>query len=151
MSHRCNVTCPPAGTRSICFLYWDLLMKDPWTPSQFALGERPVPPQRPARAPRHQPGEHFLKGPIPLAWMSRAGQLPGKALHVGIALWYLSGLHRGSPTVALCGAVLATLGVTRTIGYRALKALEDAGLVGVERQPGRYPRVTLLAGGTDHG
>ena len=30
---------------------------------------------------------HFLKGPIPMPWLIVAGNLPGKALHVGIALW----------------------------------------------------------------
>jgi hypothetical protein len=26
----------------------------------------------------------FLKGPIPLTWLSAAARLPGKALHVGL-------------------------------------------------------------------
>lgn len=38
------------------------------------------------------PGKTFLKGPIPLPWLQGAARLPGKALHVGVVLWFLSGL-----------------------------------------------------------
>jgi hypothetical protein len=42
--------------------------------------------------PRHSTGEKFLKGPIPLNWLSRASQLKGKSLQVGLSLWFLAGL-----------------------------------------------------------
>jgi DNA-binding MarR family transcriptional regulator len=121
---------------------------DRFNPDQLALARGPVKPlplaaQR--KAPRHQPGEKFLKGPIPMNWLNRAAGLPGKALHVGIALWHLAGLTRHVSTVSLSATVLRDMGISRTTGYRALAALEEAGLVRVERQPGRLSRVTILA------
>jgi hypothetical protein len=97
------------------------------------------------RAPRHRADERFLRGPIPWAWLVRAARQPGHALHVAVALWHLSGLHRQAAQVVLHSAVLRELGIARTTAYRALTALEDAALVAVERHPGRLPRVTLLA------
>lgn len=97
------------------------------------------------RAPRHRPDERFLRGPIPWDWLAQAARLPGHALHVAIALWHLSGLHRQAAQVVLHTAVLRELGITRTTAYRALAALEGAALIAVERHAGRLPRVTLLA------
>ena len=36
--------------------------------------------------------EPFIAGPLPLEWINHAASLPGKALHVGLALW-LSLIH----------------------------------------------------------
>lgn len=47
----------------------------------------------------------FLKGPIPLSWLTSAAQQRGHALHVGLALWYLVGVSR-SMTVNLRPTVL---------------------------------------------
>ena len=95
------------------------------------------------RPPRHKPGEKFLKGPVPLRWLTRAARLPGRSLHLGTALWYLAGLHRAR-TVSLPNSVLAQFGVDRHAKYRALNWLEGDALVIVERHPSRNPVVTLL-------
>jgi len=95
------------------------------------------------RPPRHKPGEKFLKGPIPLNWLAEAGQLRGKALHVAIVLWFQAGL-KCLRTVKLSNAVMKRFGVDRYAAYRGLKALENAGLVSVERHAGRLPVVTIL-------
>ena len=87
--------------------------------------------------------KRFLKGPIPLDWLIQAARQPGKAIHVGIALWFLSGLKR-SRKVALSKSTLNLLGVSRYSGYRGLAKLEKAGLVSVVRHPGRNPIVTIL-------
>jgi len=100
------------------------------------------------RAPRLARGQRFLKGPIPWAWLMRAAELPGRALHTAVALWFLSGVTR-SETVKLSGRPLAELGVDRHAKYRALAALEGAGLVRVTRSPGRNPVVTLLPVGSN--
>src|SRR5436190_17675163 len=84
------------------------------------------------RAPKFARGQRFLKGPIPWAWLMRAAQLPGRALHIGVALWFLSGLTR-SFTVKLGGRPLAELGVDRHSKYRALRQLENAGLIHLTR------------------
>ena len=119
-------------------------MTDSPDPQRLALGERKlaVPTQDTGPLRQKRPGR-FLKGPIPWAWLATAAQQPGKALHVAIVIWFLSGLKK-SRTIALPGSVLRTMGVNRHAGYRGLKALEKAALVTVERHPGRNPIVTIL-------
>jgi hypothetical protein len=104
--------------------------------------EAPAPtPDNPAR--RRVRGE-FLKGPVPLAWLSAASKLPGKAvLAVGLALWFEAGRRR-SNTVTLTSAILARFGVNRKGKYRGLASLEQAGLIEVVRVPRRNPVVTIL-------
>ena len=93
--------------------------------------------------PRHKRGETFLKGPVPLGWLAQAACLPGKALHVGVFLWFLAGL-KNTCVVLLANGRLSGFGVNRSAKYRALNSLEAAGLVSVQRRRGRSPRVTLL-------
>lgn len=93
--------------------------------------------------PRHRPGQKFLKGPIPLTWLTRAAALPGKSLHVGLTIWFLAGLTQ-SRTVKLSSIGAASFGVDRYAKYRALRWLEEAGLIVVDRKVGRSPRVTLI-------
>jgi hypothetical protein len=101
-------------------------------------------PVRPAiRPPRHRQGANFLKGPIPLSWLTVAAKQSGKALHVSMALWFLAGITRNR-TVPLSAKVTSQFGVNRYAAYRGLKALEHAGLVSAVRHPGRLPIVTIL-------
>jgi hypothetical protein len=117
-------------------------------PQRLKLGQQALAPKKTkrAKAPRHKPGEKFLKGPVPLNWLARAGQLPGKSLHVGVVLWFLAGMRRTN-SVALPNGVLKLLGVDRHAKYRALNCLEQVGLIEQERNAGRSPVVTLLAAG----
>ena len=114
-------------------------------PSRLKLGQKPfVPKKAPLKSPQpRKAGGKFLKGPIPLNWLSAAGLLPGKALHVGVALWFLSGVYRTN-TVKLSNGVLVLFGVDRHAKYRALNFLENAGLITCKRQAGRSPVVTIL-------
>jgi hypothetical protein len=97
---------------------------------------------RQSRQRQASPQEKFLKGPIPLPWLQCAAQLPGKALHVGIALWYLVGLTSSS-TVTMTRTCLKRFGIHHETGRRALLALEQAGLIHVERNGRKSPRVTI--------
>jgi hypothetical protein len=96
--------------------------------------------------PRPRKGEHYLGGPIPLGWLSRAADLPGKALHVSLALWFEALVRRSKgPVVQPRRATLGRFGAgSRRTLYRSLRALEGAGLVRVERRVGRPFRVTIL-------
>jgi len=85
----------------------------------------------------------FVKGPIPLAWIIQAASLPGKTLQVGVALWYLAGLKK-SRSVTLDSKTLNLMSVSRDAKSDALRRLEKAGLVTVERRSGRLPIVSLL-------
>lgn len=98
--------------------------------------------------PRHRRGERFLKGPIPEAWLCRAARLPGKALAVSLALWSQAGVERDR-CVKLTTRLRSRFGVGRQASYRALRALEAAGLVSVERHAGRSPTVCLLRAGAE--
>ena len=105
-------------------------------------------------AVRHSPrsgdrrSKGFIKGPIPLGWITKAAGMRGKTLHVAIVLWFLAGLKR-SRKVALSQSALRLFGVGRQASYRALSRLESAGLVSAARHPGRNPIVTILLTDTD--
>ena len=88
-------------------------------------------------------GGRFLKGPIPWSWITTATALPGRALLVGLCLWRLVGAMK-SNTVFFGNSELKPLGIDRASKSRALRALERVGLIKVTRQPGRFPKVTLL-------
>ena len=106
----------------------------------------PRAPER--RVPNARTRGHFLKGPVPLSWLMAAANLPGKALAVGIAIWFRSGLTK-SLTVSLPSTLLGLFGVDRSAKLRALRALEDARLIAVERTNGKNPLVTILAAPED--
>jgi hypothetical protein len=109
-----------------------------WESSQHVI---PLPTKR-VKARSHVE-QCFLKGPIPWAWLQRATPLPGKALAVGLVLWFLKGLRRQN-TVRLEPSKVRSLGLSRRQCYRGLEALEQAGLVAVQRQLGSAPTVTIL-------
>lgn len=98
------------------------------------------------RLPRPQVGRHFLKGPIPLDWLEVASRLPGRSLHVGVALWFLGGMHK-SPVIPLSNHTTRRFGLDRNSKYRGLDWLEQAGLISVKRKMGRAPIVTILEPG----
>jgi hypothetical protein len=79
---------------------------------------------------------------MPLEWVAAACKLPGKAVQVALAIWDLKSLNR-SPKVLLTQKQLEIFGVLRHAAYRALRQLEAARLVIVERKSGRAPRVTV--------
>ena len=105
-------------------------------------GERPVPGSVAQRL-RGKRQQRFLRGPIPWPWLEAAARLPGKALPVALALRYRAGLER-KDSVTLPAGLLTAMGVDRFAKARALAALERAGLIKVERRPGRGPVVTLV-------
>jgi CRP-like cAMP-binding protein len=88
-------------------------------------------------------GDSFLKGPIPLAWLNKAATLPGKAINLGIAIWWLHGMSRDK-AFKLTGKALAQLGISRDAASSALKGLEAQGLIRVQRSPGQRPTVEIL-------
>lgn len=93
--------------------------------------------------PRHRPGEPFLKGPIPWAWLEAAAASPGRALAVGLVIWQEAGCRKNR-TVTLTLARARRLGGSENAARRAVRNLAAAGLVAVEHVAGRALRVTLL-------
>ena len=111
-----------------------LALPRPGAASTQAPWPRSVGPKRSGR---------FLKGPIPLCWLTRAAALPGKALHVAIALWYRAGMQ-GTAGVSATNVLAAEFALDRHAKSRGIRALERAGLVAVTRVGGRSPVVDLL-------
>ena len=85
----------------------------------------------------------FLRGPIPLRWLGEAAQLPGKTLHVALALWWLHGMSQGR-SFKLTRTALEQFQIARDTAGDALVRLEQRGLISVERKPGRRPIVFIL-------
>jgi len=86
----------------------------------------------------------FLKGPIPMAWLRSAAELPGKAFQLGIAIWWLRPMSK-SENFKLTQRALDYAGISRDATYDALKRLEARGLIRVQRSPGRRPIVGILS------
>jgi len=89
--------------------------------------------------------EPFLKGPVPMPWLRAAARLPGKALCVGVELWFQVGLLK-SREVAVNLSRFKLNGIGRAAASRGLAALHAAKLVSVIRHPGRKPLVRLEVG-----
>ena len=102
-----------------------------------------LPDAKGRKLPQPAPGEHYLGGRIPWVWICSAARLPGQALAVGIQLWYRARISKSSE-VGISLSRLDHLGVSRSAASRALRELEDAGLVSVVRRGGRKPLVTIL-------
>lgn len=80
---------------------------------------------------------------LPVPWLERVAQVPGKALHVGIVLLYLAAIRK-SAEVRFSQSTLRRFRTSRDASYDALRRLSAAGLVHVVKSPGRSPVVTLL-------
>ena len=85
----------------------------------------------------------FLKGPIPLWWLTRAAALPGKALALGVALWWLHGMSKDG-SFKLTGKALEAMNVSRDAATDGLRRLEADGLVSVQRAKGKRPVVHIV-------
>ena len=85
----------------------------------------------------------FIKGPIPVGWISEAAALPGKALHLALAIQWLSGMNKGAPG-KVPKKVLATFSLSMDAYRDGLKRLEAAGLIRVSRLPGQSPLVRVV-------
>jgi DNA-binding transcriptional ArsR family regulator len=85
----------------------------------------------------------FIKGPIDVAWVRQAAQLGVTALLVGLALWYVKGLRR-TDSFIISNLMVAEWGIQPDAKSRALRKLEKAGLVSIERRGKRSPLVSLV-------
>jgi hypothetical protein len=86
----------------------------------------------------------FLKGPVPLSVLAAAGALPGQALLVLLAIRYRVDVT-ARPWVNLPASVMREFGFDRFTKRRALAALENAGLIRVQRAKGRSTTVQLAS------
>jgi hypothetical protein len=75
--------------------------------------------------------------------MCQAGRLGVKALMVGLALWHIRGLRKMN-TFIVSNLMLEAWGIQPDAKSRALRKLERAGLIRIDRQGKRSPKVTIL-------
>jgi DNA-binding transcriptional ArsR family regulator len=85
----------------------------------------------------------FVRGPLPLSWISKAARLPGKSLNAGLACWYLMFLKK-SYQFKLSNIVANEFGLNKDSKLRALKCLEEAGLIRCTRMQGRSVVIEML-------
>ena len=93
--------------------------------------------------PRHKVGEWFLMR-IPGYWLNRLCSLRSiQAIKTGVALWYLAGML-DNRTVTLTKDAKKKFNLSSDAARHGLDALEQAGLVIVNRVSGRSHVVTIL-------
>ena len=85
----------------------------------------------------------FLQPQVQLAWVEMTAQLWTQALVVGILLQFRFLLSQ-KESVTLPKNFLARFGISRGAKQRALKNLEDAGLIRVSQVTGHSSRITLM-------
>jgi DNA-binding transcriptional ArsR family regulator len=85
----------------------------------------------------------FIAGPIDVSWVVQAKRLGATTLLVGLALWHLKKL-RQADSFTVSNLMLQEWGIQPDAKSRALRALERAGLIRVERLGKRSPRVALI-------
>ena len=87
----------------------------------------------------------FLRGPLPLSWLSSACSIPGgNALAVALAIWFVAGCEKRRDQLKLTTKTLNLFGVNPSAKSRALEALKRAGLIDVQTKRGKNPLVTIL-------
>jgi hypothetical protein len=88
--------------------------------------------------------EPFLQF-APLNWLASAARAAGTdfGLHVAVLLQFRHGLTKGNPVI-IPSRLLSEFGINRHAFYRALRALETAGLVVTIRRKGKKPLVMIV-------
>jgi hypothetical protein len=86
----------------------------------------------------------FIKGPIRLSWLRPLLRLPRRAIRLGLYLQMLAGCLRRRERLRANLSKAQDFELSRQAASRALVDLERAGLISVERAPGRAPLVTIL-------
>ena len=124
-----------------------------WDPSCLRLDQTGVAglKARPRRGRQASPiRDKFIAGPVDVSWVCQASRLGVKALLAGLALWHLKGL-RHDKSFLVSNLMLQEWGIQPDAKRRALHKLEKAGLITIERQGKRSPRVTLVVGNASNG
>jgi hypothetical protein len=119
-----------------------------WDPDSLVL-DGVVPTQAGVRRGRRASSVRgkFIAGPVDVVWLSQARKLGATALWVGLGLWFLRGLRR-SNSFTVSNLTMREWGVEPDAKSRALRALEQAGLIIISRREKRSPRVGLVVGNT---
>ena len=85
----------------------------------------------------------FLRGPVPMDWLSKAAELPGKTLNVALAIWWLQGMTQ-SESFKLTRKSLSLFNIKRDAASISLKRLEGAGLIKIQKKVGQRPTILVI-------
>ena len=85
----------------------------------------------------------YLKGPIYWQWLHKAINLPGASLAVGLTLWHYRSLTKSLRFKVGLGDISKLTGKSKDAARRGLRSLQMAGLIQIERKPGRKSFVSL--------
>src|SRR5262245_43204913 len=86
----------------------------------------------------------FIRGPIPVPWVHFAlTKISPLAACFGLMLWHVARLRKG--TVRVTASLCRKYGIPPSSARRLLGKLESAGLIRVERQGRKAPRVSIIA------
>lgn len=86
------------------------------------------------------PGERRL-----LAWLNQVADLPGKAtVRMALLILHSATICHRKQHLMITPKNVTTTGMSRVAAYEGLRALEEAGLVTVNRCRGRSPLVTIV-------
>ena len=98
------------------------------------------------QSPKTKTPTAFIKGPIPLDWITRATSIPRRnAMVVGLVLFYLAGLKKERTGLVLTVKRCKPFGLARKSVQRGLADLEKSGLIRVSRLAGQSPRVDIIS------
>ena len=98
------------------------------------------------QSPKPKTHNPFIRGPIPLDWITRATSIPRRnAMVVGLVLFYLAGLKKERTGLVLTVRRCKPFGLGRKSVQRGLADLEKSGLIRVSRLAGQSPRVDILS------
>lgn len=84
----------------------------------------------------------YLSGPIDLDWIVRAADCGRTPLLVGLLLWHKMRLTKNT-TIEATSSFFIRFGIDGDAKVRALRKLEQAGLVEVDRRGKRNPAVRM--------
>ena len=85
----------------------------------------------------------FLHRSVSMEWFSRLIVLGVYSIRVGLVL-RLKMILEGRDTITLTTSGLSSFGISRQQKWKGLKALREEGLIKIESEAGRNPRVTLV-------
>jgi len=87
--------------------------------------------------------EPFLKGPIPLTWITKVSMLPGKAFQTALAILWLTDMSGGGP-IKLSRQAMQRFSLSADAARDAVKRLEAAKVITVERRAGQKHSIMLV-------
>lgn len=114
---------------------------DPFDPARLRLSDERVGRVGP---PRHAEGEPFLRGPIAFDWVGRAAMLAGPGFSLAMLCRFLRDRFPIRPKRYSLAEYASGVGASVWTVRRAFREAERAGLVSIDREPGRKPAVAII-------